>query len=131
MSEEQGLRLPISCKVDDLSTEGYVMRRDLDKGERLARAMKIFGVFFFIAFITIFVPILHFILPPLSLIGGCVLAFSEYSNKGEILCGEIVCPNCKKVMALKRDGEDWPRTMRCSGCSFTLTLAPILGPHKS
>ena len=92
MSEKEVQRLPITCTVDDLSTEGFVLRRDLDKGERLTHAVKIFGVFFLVAFITVFVPILHFILPPLFLIAGSALAFGEYTNKGEILSGEITCP---------------------------------------
>lgn len=115
-------RKTLVCKVDDLETEGWVERRDLSNHERLARAGKIFGIFFGVALLTVFIPILHFILPPLFLIVGSVLAFGEYTGKGEMLNGEITCPNCKKVMTLPKETEEWPRTQRCEGCSFTLKI---------
>lgn len=118
-------RLELICRVDDLKSVGWVIRRDLSRAERLARAGRIFGIFFVVAFLTVFVPILHFILPPLALITGSVLAFGEYSGTGEMLSGEFTCPNCKKVMTLPKETEEWPRTQRCEGCSFTLTLEPV------
>lgn len=123
-SEPHYERIPLVVKVDDLSTQGWVERRDLNQSERMARAGKIFGIFFGGALLTVFVPILHFILPPLLLIIGSVLAFSEYTNKGEMKTGEITCPNCKKLMKLPNEGEGWPRIQRCEGCSFTLTINP-------
>ena len=117
-------RLALTCKVDDLSTTGWVERRDLTHGERVSRAGRIMAIFMGGAFLAVFVPILHFILPPLLLIVGGVLAFGEYTSKGEMLDGEFTCPNCKKVMRLPKEGEDWPRTQRCEGCSFTLTISP-------
>jgi hypothetical protein len=122
--DSQAQRLSLICKVDDLSTEGWVERRPLAQNERLARAGKIFGIFFGAALLTVFVPILHFILPPLLLLTGSVLAFGEYTGKGEILDGEFTCPNCKRQMKLPRETEEWPRTQRCEGCSFTLSLEP-------
>jgi len=115
-------RVNVVVKVDDLRADGWVIRRDLLKNERMKRSLKIFGGFFLVACFTVFVPILHFILPPLLIISGSVLAIGEYGNTGEILKGEIPCPNCKKVNELQREGEEWPRTFRCQGCSFTLTI---------
>lgn len=122
METEFAQRLPIICKVDDLSTAGFVLRRDLTKGERMGRAGRIFGVFFGAAFLTVFVPLLHFILPPLALITGSVLAFGEYSATGEMVGGEFTCPNCKHQMTFPHESEEWPRIQRCSACSFTLTI---------
>lgn len=115
-------KLSLTCRVDDLETTGWVKRRDLSKGERMVRGGKIFAVFFWVALLTVFVPILHLILPPLALIVGSILAFNEYAATGEMLEGEVTCPNCKKVMTLPHEGEEWPRVQRCSGCSFTLTI---------
>jgi hypothetical protein len=61
-------------------------------------------------------------LPPLILIIGGVLAFNEYAGTGEVLKGEISCPNCKKVMELPKETEEWPRAHRCTGCSFQLSI---------
>jgi hypothetical protein len=117
-------RIKLTCTVDDLKTEGWADRRPLDHSERFARAGRIFAVFFGIALLTVFVPVLHFILPPLLLLTGSVLAAGEYSGKGEVLGGEITCPNCGKKMTLPRETEEWPRTRRCDGCSFTLKIEP-------
>jgi hypothetical protein len=114
--------IQLVTKVDDLKTGGWAERRDLTQGERLSRSGKIFGVCFLVACITVFVPILHFILPPLFLITGGVLAAGEYAGTGEVLAGEITCPNCKKVMNLPRETEEWPRRQRCTGCSFQLSV---------
>jgi hypothetical protein len=118
-------KIQVACRVDDLSTPGWVDRRDLRTSERWTRAGKIFGFFFLAAFVTLFIPILHFILPPLALIIGGVLAIGEFTNTGEVLAGEITCPNCKKIMALSREGEEWPKVHRCSGCSFTLRVEKL------
>jgi hypothetical protein len=102
-----------------------VERRDLTQGERMARAGKIFGACFLVACLTVFIPILHFILPPLFLIIGGVLAFGEYAGTGEMLRGQITCPNCKKVMDLPHETEEWPRHQRCTACSFSLTVEKV------
>ena len=134
MSEKPGApeRISVICSVDDLFTQGWVERRHLESGERWARAGKLFGFFFLAALLTVFVPILHFVLPPLLLIIGATLAFGEFMNTGEFIGGEITCPNCKKVMIMGRESEEWPRSQRCTGCSFMLSIskAPskILGP---
>ena len=88
----------------------------------MKRAVRIFAIFFGVACLTIFIPVLHFILPPLMLICGGVLAVNEYGATGEVERGEITCPNCKRVMSLPRESEEWPFTKRCDGCSFTLTI---------
>ena len=124
--ESPAQRLEIQCTVDAVTTHGFVMRRDLQRSERLKRAGKIMGVAFLVAFMTIFIPILHFILPPLSLIIGGVLAGGEYMGTGDVLSGEIECPNCKKKIEFARDTEDWPRIQRCPGCSFTLKFEKSL-----
>ncbi len=120
--EPSSEKIPLSCQVDDLHTVGWSVRRDLPQSERLFRAGRIFAIFLVVAFFTVFVPVLHFILPPLSLLIGATLAFNEYAGTGEMLSGEVVCPNCKKVLELPRETEQWPRVQRCSGCSFSLTI---------
>ena len=122
MMESEGRKISVVCRVDDLSTPGWVVRRDLTQAERVQRAGKIFGVLFLVACVTVLIPILHFILPPLFILVGSILAFGEYAGTGEILSGEIVCPNCKKTMSIPHETEEWPRVQRCTGCSFTLTV---------
>jgi hypothetical protein len=120
--ESQYEKVPVHCKVDDLQTTGFVLRRDLDRSERVGRAARMFGILFLIAFLTLFIPILHFVLPPLFLILGVVFATTTWMETGEVLRGEIECPNCKRKMELRKEAEGWPKTQRCEGCSYMLKI---------
>lgn len=118
-------RIPVLCTVDDLKTEGFVVRRDIPKAERLKRAARMMGIFFLVAFLTVFIPILHFILPPLFLIVGGIFATTTWLETSEILSGEITCPNCKKMMTLGHSSEEWPKDHRCEGCSYSLKIRRV------
>lgn len=120
--EVESTRLPIYCKVDDQQTEGFVLRHDLDSAERTKRALKILGALWGSALLTIFIPIVHFIVPPLLILAGCFFSVTTFMEKSEIIQGEFTCPNCKKVNRLDQQSEEYPKTVRCEGCSFTLNL---------
>lgn len=122
VDESKYEQVPVVCSVDDLRTNGFVLRRDLDHSERVARAARMFGILFLVAFLTVFIPILHFVLPPLFLILGFIFATTTYLETGEVLRGEIDCPNCKRKMQLRKEAEGWPKSMRCEGCSYTLKV---------
>jgi hypothetical protein len=120
-------RVTLSCEVDGAKTLGFAFRRDLEKSERMTRAARVLGICWGVAVITVFVPILHFILVPGFLILGCVLGVTTWMETGEVLKGEISCPNCKKAVELVKGSEEWPKTMRCPGCSYTLTIKQETG----
>ena len=117
-------KIALVCQVDDLKTEGFAIRRDLSQGERVKRASKALGICWFVAWVCVFVPLLHFFLVPLFLIIGLVLGIFVWMAKAEVLGGEVTCPNCAKVNQLPRDSENWPAQRRCDGCSFILTINP-------
>lgn len=121
MTEQQ---LTVDCTVDDLKTTGFAWRRDFERGERMARAARTFGILFVIGLFSVFVPLLHFILPPLFLIAGLVFGFLSWLETAEVTRGEVTCPNCQKKIELPREAEEWPKQTRCPGCSFTLTISP-------
>lgn len=118
-------RLKLETEVDGVTTHGFAIRRDLSKQERFSRAAKMFGIFFGVALLTVFVPVLHFVLPPLFLIVGMVFFWTTYLETGEVLEGEYTCPNCKHKMILPKEAEDWPKEQRCGGCSFMLKTRPV------
>lgn len=117
-----GERVSVLCTVDDLATPGWVTRRDIPPDERLRRGGKMLGALWGVGVLSVFVPILHFVLPPIFFLLGLTFGFLVWRTKSEILEGEISCPNCKKVMRLQRLDEDWPFEKRCEGCSFTLRI---------
>lgn len=118
-------RVDILCDVDGVKTTGFVLRRDLTRSERMARALRMFGILFGVGCFTIFIPILHFILPPLFLILAVVFATTTWLETGEVLRGEINCPNCQKTMQITKEAEDWPKIQRCGGCSYTLKVVRV------
>ena len=120
-------KITLSTKVDDLRTEGFAERRDLEHSERVSRAARIFGILFGVGLVSVLVPVLHLILPPLFLIAGMIFATTTYMETAEILSGEVTCPNCHRVMALRPEAEEWPKSLRCEGCSYTLTVEPAAG----
>lgn len=120
----QYARLAIISEADGQTAPGYVMRRDLSPGERMLRAAKITGILFGIAFFTIFIPILHFILPPLFLLAGLVMGFFTWTGKGDVQGGQAQCAVCHKDFPLGAEAESWPKTMRCPHCQFTNSIRP-------
>ena len=107
------------------TTFGSAERRDLLNADRFQRAAKIFGAFFFVAFITLFIPILHFVLPPLFLLVGGGLAFATWTERGWIERAAIHCPNCGVEFRFDEVAESWPKSARCPGCSCMLEIKPV------
>jgi len=115
-------KIELTCDVDGVVTHGFAMRRPFGTRERMVRAGKMFGILFFLGFGTVVVPVLHFILPPLFWLAASVFGTTTWLETSEVLGGEIACPNCKHVNRFAREAEEWPRTQRCGGCSFMLTI---------
>ena len=122
MNEDAPEKIVVRCEVDGVVTEGYALRRPLGQSERVLRSAKMFGIFFLIAFFTIFIPILHFILPPIMLVLGLVFATTTYLETAMVLEGQIACPNCRHVTVFAPEAEEWPKVQRCGGCSYMLTV---------
>ena len=115
-------KIPLVCEVDGVTTQGFALRREFSKSERMARSAKIFAILFFIGLGTVVVPILHFVLPFVFLGAAGLFATTTWMETSEVLGGEIACPNCKHVNVFSREAEEWPRVQRCGGCSFMLTI---------
>lgn len=125
MGEAGQQTISISCTVDGLSTTGLAARRDLSSGERLQRSARVVAVCWGLALVTVFVPILHFVLVPGFLLLGSILGLATWMESALVLSGEISCPNCSVKLVLPRASESWPKTTRCSGCSYTLSIERV------
>ncbi len=108
------------CVCEDRSSEGQVIRRDFSGSERILRALKVGGILFGAAVLTVFVPVLHFVLVPLFLILSLVFGITTWLAKGEVISGEVNCPSCGAKNVLRKAPESWPKQERCSGCSLLL-----------
>ena len=116
--------ISLNCVVDDTKTTGTAVRRDFTRAERTRRATRTFTILFVIGLFSVVVPLLHIILPPLFLLAAIGFAVVTFAETSEVVSGEVSCPNCRKDIHLQRESEEWPKVLRCPGCSFTLTLTP-------
>jgi len=115
-------QIRLICEDEGKRTEGYANRYDLSKGARIVRALKMLGIFWFVMILTVFVPVLHFVLVPLFLLLGLILATTTYLETGIVSDGQINCPNCQGHIVFENEVENWPRVQRCPHCSFTLKI---------
>ena len=118
-------RKTITAQVDNQSTTGFVERREYTFAERMTRGLKIAGVLWLVAVVTLFVPILHFILVPSFLILGIVFGWAAWHDKAEVIRGEFICPNCKRTIPIPRESENFPCATRCTECQFTVNLTAM------
>lgn len=115
-------RIELVCKYGAQIQSGHYYRRPFSPAERFQRATKIGGALWIVAFLTIFIPILHFILPPIFLILGLVFGFATWIDKAEIEKGEYTCAQCTQNVSLERESENFPRELRCPKCQMTILL---------
>lgn len=112
----------LTCRTDQATDEGWIERRMFTVQERIQRTIKVSGFIFLAAFFSVFIPILHFVLVPLFLIGSLVFGIATWLDKAEILSGGFNCPQCKKSNNLERESETFPKSVRCQSCYFTVEL---------
>lgn len=115
-------KIQILCRRDGNETEGFARLHPFQHSERVSRAFKIASAFFGVGLLTVFIPILHFVLPPLFFLAGIAFAVATYHTKAEIISGEFTCPSCRALNQLTRQSESFPTSPRCSSCHLTLEL---------
>ena len=110
------------CTLDDQITKSQGHLRQFTSAERLARAFKVFGAWFLAAALSVFVPILHFVLVPSLIQMSLVFGPITWMEKGELTEGELICPNCRQVNRLSKESNNWPKSRRCSDCGLLLSF---------
>jgi hypothetical protein len=100
--------------------------RHHDRPGRTVRAARTLAACWGLAIAAVFLPVLHFVLPALLLLGPA-LAWSRLHEAHTLLGVRGACPACALALHLKL-GQPWrERTiLRCDGCGRRLTL--VLGP---
>lgn len=77
------------------------------------------------------IPIVHFIAPPLLLIGGPILGFfvfKLYDGATDVTGGRCACPSCGKAWDLAPAAASWPLQFACPECQAQLTIRPTAAP---
>ena len=101
---------------------GIAKSRKLASGERIARTAKTLAIFWGLAVLTAFIPILHFVLVPLFLLLGLIFSVSVWMETSLLESGRCTCANCGKDFDLDRSAESWPKSHRCPLCYVTLEI---------
>lgn len=70
------------------------------------------------------VPVLHFILVPLALVGGLIAFVFRICMTHRRPLVEIRCPNCQTELLLKQSAFRWPIYEMCNACRTELKITP-------
>ncbi len=94
--------------------------------ERLRRASVGMALSWSLAGVSIIIPGLHFILPPILILAGPVIFFLRFGVSSSFVEVNGVCPRCKETRKLPTSGRVIDETnVFCDGCGNQLTLRVI------
>ena len=123
-SQGQSTAVSIFGKPDKHSS-GEVFIQQWTPQQRLLRALKAFFIWFFIALVSLFIPILHFILVPLFLLAAFVMGFIVYAHSSMVLGGTGSCPFCGAAMEILKKPNQWPLDDICDKCSRHVVIEKV------
>lgn len=109
---------------DEDSTSGTAEIRELTRGEVLKNVLKILGLFWGLALLSVFLPVIHFFLVPAFILSGLAAAVRARKHRQEIVQGSVSCPNCSALNQLQKKSVLWPQTETCASCSCVFRIVP-------
>ena len=95
-----------------------VLRSD----ERYLRSVKALAFSWIAAGVSIAIPVMHFVLVPLFLILGPILAFLAFKKTHSLAEAKLLCPHCKTKFTLKPAAVEWPLKDVCPKCRTQLKI---------
>lgn len=104
------------------SSVGEIEIHTWTKQQRLWRALKSLCIFWLFAAISVLIPLLHFILVPVLLLLGPIMAGLAYRRPSRIIRSNLNCPNCDLKIEVLSQSLDWPIQQKCAGCSKFIRL---------
>jgi hypothetical protein len=127
-------RLEIVVESSVTQSFGSVEVRTVPREVALKKAVVAWLACWGIAVLTIPIPIVHFIAPPLLLVLGPIIGFAIYKlydGASDIVRGEAPCPDCKGVILINPCAESWPMDLACPCCQARLRArASLQGSDK-
>lgn len=103
---------------------GIAKIRSYSQQERTLNAFKTLGLFWGLAVLSVFLPVLHFVLVPLFLILGIVLALKKQNLSYQLESGEIKCPGCGTLVHLNSSSFQDFHSEICQSCAVVLRVKP-------
>ncbi len=109
---------------EDRSTSGTLHGSRFTRHERLKRAIGTWISLWLLAAAAVAIPIAHFVLVPLLLVAGPVLAYWRYRTTEQLSAVEGICPLCRHALILAADTRTpWPYWDLCPHCRGNIQLA--------
>ena len=92
--------------------------KKIDKKSRLKNALKILSIYWLLSMLSIFLPLVHFLLVPGLFFLGIFLSYKKYEKNILLLSTSFACLSCKKVIFSKERLESLPLSIEitCPSC---------------
>lgn len=116
------IRVRIYGNRSPQSSTGVIQVQLWPKKERTLRALKIGGVCWGAALISVIFPLIHFFLVPGFLIAGPVVAFFIMGQESVVLGGSGTCPECQASLPIARTSYEFPISDLCTQCQANLKI---------
>ncbi|MBL9039789.1 MAG: hypothetical protein JNG84_14830 [Archangium sp.] len=95
----------------------------LSTAERARRALARLGLTWAVGLACLIVPLLHFVLVPLGLLAGPVVAFLVWRRTVRV-SGQGTCARCGGSVDVPDGTFGWPVVVTCLACKTVLHLTP-------
>lgn len=105
-------------------TKGVVILREYDEKEKKHRILKYGGGCFAAAILSIFIPLLHFILVPGFLIAAVTMVIIN-SRPANIESAKAKCPECGVDFVISKGKPVFPMDDVCASCHHKIIINKI------
>lgn len=121
------MRMPtkiISVRLtkDAKTTTGEIRVQFWDHRERTIRALKLGGLCWAAAVLSVALPIAHFVLVPAFFLAGPIVAYLILKQESVVLGGQGTCPNCAATFTIARAPYRFPISDLCTGCRTNVSI---------
>ncbi|MCM2277621.1 MAG: hypothetical protein NDJ89_06050 [Oligoflexia bacterium] len=119
---ENSKRLAVRLESGESVLPGELWLREWTRRERMLRALKFGGGSWGLALVSVFLPLLHFVLVPAFLIAGPLVAFFVFNQESLVLGGKGKCPHCGGDFSIRRGAPRFPISDLCTRCQRTVLV---------
>ncbi|PWU19032.1 MAG: hypothetical protein C5B49_06370 [Bdellovibrio sp.] len=88
--------------------------------QRFLQGTRTGGLFFLLAIVSFFVPILHFVLVPSFLIASLALGIQEFRKMQILHVRHFDCTSCGHAVETDKPFREWPVRLKCPACQIDL-----------
>lgn len=114
--KRNGMLVPASIVGRERAEHAEVYVQTWTSSQRRIRALKSLALWWGLAFVSIFIPILHFVLVPVFLGAGLIIPCVVLGKNSVILGGQGTCPYCSRPFRIARSANRWPLQDICEFC---------------